>query len=146
MQHARQDELAAEFERLYAEIARRARPIRFEPNADVWLSDDGATVVAVVEIAGVDPPELRVGIDDNLLYIVGRRNDRERPPRGTVLMKEIEYGEFAKKIYLPSAVDHEGATAAYGDGLLTVKLPVSRHQARGARCTELHMIVRRITA
>jgi HSP20 family protein len=146
MRSIREDELAAEFERLYAEIARRARPIRFEPNADVRLSDDGSAIIAVVEIAGVDPAELRVGIDDGVLYIVGRRSDRERHRRGSVLRKEIEYGEFAKKIHLPLSVEHENATASYTDGMLTIKLPVTARSVTSGRCTELQMIVRRITA
>ncbi len=138
--------MADEFERLYAAIARRARPIRFEPNADVWISDDGTVLHVSVEIAGADPSELRAGIEDGYLYVLGRRTDRERPRGGSVLMKEIDYGEFAKKIHLPVTVDHEDATAAYRDGMLTIALPISVRSTAPDRVTELRMIVRRVPA
>jgi HSP20 family molecular chaperone IbpA len=140
----RQDELAIEFERLYAEIARRARPIRFEPNADVWLEERGTTIVVTVEIAGADPAEMRVGLADGCLYVVGKRIDRLRPRSGSVLMKEIDYGEFAKKIHLPYTVERERATAAYHDGILTISLPVAQRSLVPPGFTELRMIVRRI--
>ncbi len=84
------DEFFAEFDAMFAELARKARPGGFEPNADVYLTRDGTTLIVNVEIAGADPTELRVMVEDRRLYILGRRLDRERTARGSVLMKEIE--------------------------------------------------------
>ena len=93
----RQDEFFAEFDAMFVELARRSRSGRFEPNCDLFLSDDGETIVVSVEIAGAEPAELRVGVDERYLFIVGRRVNRDRSVLGSVFIKEIEYGDFVKK-------------------------------------------------
>jgi len=140
------DDFFAEFDAMFAELARRSRPGRFEPNADVYSSPDGTSIVVNVEVAGADPADLRVTVEERRLYILGRRYDGERADRGSVLLKEIEYGEFAKKIHLPVAVDFDGATASYRDGILTIRLPVSESASQPARRTEIRMTVRRTPA
>jgi HSP20 family protein len=138
------DDVCGEFDAMFAELARRVRPGRFEPNCDVYLSDDDAALVVKVEIAGAEPSELRVLLEERYLFIVGVRNERERGGRGSLLMKEIEYGDFVKKIHLPTPVADSGATALYRDGILTIRLPVSKESYRPTRRTEIRMTVKRI--
>jgi HSP20 family protein len=137
------EDFFAEFDAIFAELARRARPGQFEPNTDVFFSADGTLVVVNVEIAGAEPAELRVMVEERLLYVIGRRSDREGKPRGSMLMKEIEYGEFVKKIHLPVAIAYEEAAASYRDGILTIRLPVSEGLPQPTHRTELRMTVRR---
>jgi HSP20 family protein len=137
------DDFFAEFDAMFAELARKARPGGFEPNADVYLTSDEGTILVNVEIAGAEPAELRVMVEERRLYILGRRYDRERAERGSVLMKEIEYGDFVKKIHLPVAVAYDDATASYRDGILTIRLPVSADASPPRRRTEIRMTVRR---
>lgn len=113
------DEFFAEFDALFAGIARKAKPGGFEPNADMYLSADGRSLLVNVEIAGADPTELRVMVEERRLFIIGRRIDRERAARGSVLMKEIAYGDFIKRFHLPMAVAYDDAAASYRDGILT---------------------------
>jgi HSP20 family protein len=140
------DEFFAEFDAMFAELARKARPGGFEPNADVYLTDDESTILVNVEIAGAEPAELRVMVEERRLYILGCRYDRERADRGSVLMKEIEYGDFVKKIHLPVAIAYDAATASYRDGILTIRLPVSADSSLPKRRTEIRMTVRRVPA
>ncbi|GAC1303166.1 MAG: hypothetical protein NVS2B3_12410 [Vulcanimicrobiaceae bacterium] len=140
------DDFFAEFDALFAGLARKAKPGGFEPNADVSLSSDGTVLSVHVEIAGAEPSELRVMVEERRLYIVGARNDRERATRGSVLMKEIEYGDFIKKLHLPVAVAYEQATASYRDGILTIRLPVSEEALLPRHRTEIRMTVQRILA
>jgi HSP20 family protein len=137
------DEFFAEFDAMFADLARRARPGGFEPNADVFLSADGETILVDVELAGADPAELRVMVEERRLYIVGRRLGRERGTRKSVLMKEIEYGDFVKKIHLPMAISYEEALASFRDGILTIRLPVSEDSLLPVGRTEIRMTVRR---
>ena len=140
------DEFFAEFDKMFAGLARRSRPGGFEPNADVFLTADGSTIVVNVEIAGAETTDLRVMVEERRLYILGRRCDRERAARGSVLMKEIEYGDFAKKLHLPVAIAYDDATASFRDGILTIRLPVSEDALLPTARTELRMIVRRTPA
>ncbi len=140
------DEFFAEFDALFAGLARKAKPGGFEPNADVYLSADGSFLSVNVEIAGAEPTELRVMVEERRLYILGRRYDRERAARGSVLMKEIEYGDFVKKLHLPVSVAYEEASASYRDGMLTIRLPVSEEALLPTHRTEIRMTVKRILA
>jgi HSP20 family protein len=138
------DEFLTEFDAVFAEFARRAKPGRFEPNVDVALSADERTLLVTVEIAGADPSQLRVMVEHRYLYILGRRPDNDRAARGSYLMKEIDYGEFAKRIHLPMPVAYEDATAIYRDGMLTIRLPVSSDVPLPYNRTEIRMIVKRV--
>lgn len=140
----RHDDFFTEFDAMFIELARRSRTGRFEPNCDVFLTDDGESLVVDVEIAGADPAELRVGVEERHLFILGRRTRRDRAVPGAVLMKEIEYGDFVKKIHLPVAVSYDRATASYRDGMLTIRLPVSGAAPLPRPRTEIPMTVTRI--
>jgi HSP20 family protein len=140
------DDVFAEFDKIFAGLARRARSGAFEPNADVYLTADESTIVVNVEIAGAETTDLRVMVEERRLYILGRRLDRERAARGSVLMKEIEYGDFAKKLHLPVPVAYDAAVASFRDGILTIRLPVSMDALFPNSRTEIRMTVRRTPA
>jgi HSP20 family protein len=141
----RQDGLEAEFDRLFADLARRAHHGRFEPNADVYVDRDRDRIVVVVELAGADADSLRVGIDERHLFIIGVRTDRYGSS-GSIHQKEIQYGEFVKKLYLPAPVDDRHGSAVYRDGILTISLPLAPHASFPTRRTEIRMVVQRTLA
>jgi len=130
----------------FFELARRWRPGRFNPNTDVFFDAQSQRVVVHVELAGADPESLTVSADDSALYITGRRTDRDAAGcRGlSMLQKEIEYGEFVKKVYLPGPIDVDETTAAYKDGILTITVPVGSRESRAVRAG-LRMTVRKIS-
>jgi HSP20 family protein len=86
-------------------------------------------ITVVVDLAGVDPGDLRVDIVDSVLMVEGvrPRSEPERPRSYYHL--EIEYGPFERRIALPEDVDTEHARASYDRGLLTIVLPLA---AKGA--------------
>ncbi|MDQ2681663.1 MAG: Hsp20/alpha crystallin family protein [Candidatus Eremiobacteraeota bacterium] len=118
----------------------------FEPNADVFLDEEGGRVIVNVELAGADPESLRIDVDERHLFIIGRRGDAPRLHCGSFLQKEIAYGDFVKQLHLPVAVRYEDVEAAYADGILTVYLPVSATDYIPTTRTEIRMIVKRTLA
>jgi HSP20 family protein len=139
------DEFSAEFDRMFADLARRARIGHFEPNADVYVDEGRTQILVHVELAGADADSLRVGVDERTLYIFGRRVERADQRPGSILRKEIEYGEFQKKIRLPFPIDHSDARATYRDGILSITVPVSKTEDFPTQNrTEVRMVVRRI--
>jgi len=123
----------------------RPRLSHFEPNADVFVNDGTATAVVTVEVAGADPESLRIEIDDERgLLISGRRREPDRSRAGSFAQKEIAYGDFAKRVHLPIAVECDGATATYADGVLAITLTLAPTAYRPTSRTEIHMIVKRI--
>jgi HSP20 family protein len=136
------DEIFRQFDRAFGARAHG----RFEPNTDVYVDEQGERMVVHVELAGSDGSDLRVALDDRYLYIVGHRSDRGDNRSGSILRKEIIYGEFFKKIPLPSPVDFAGSSATIRDGILTIALPLAAHDRFPTITTEIRMTVTRTLA
>ena len=119
---------------------------RYEPNTDVFIDEEHGRLVVKVELAGADAENLRVAVDERHLIIIGRRIDATRFTRGSFLQKEIEYGEFSKKIHLPVAVEYETVSATYGAGILTISLAIAATEYVPTSRTEIRMIVKRTLA
>lgn len=140
------DDLVREFDRLFAELSlpltRHARRGSFNPNADVYLTDRGRTVMVRVELAGVNPANVKLVVEGASLYLAGFREPDIRRAEA-VLQKEIEYGCFLKRIQLPSTVVVEDAKADYHAGTLSIKLPVSNSShIDGLDRHEIRMVIR----
>jgi HSP20 family protein len=100
-------------------VARRG----FRPNVDCIRSEDPAELHVVVELAGVEPEQIKVVAADRVLVVAG---ERSRPPvSGRYQQMEIEYGPFQRRISLAEPVDPANATATYDRGLLTIVLPIA---------------------
>lgn len=134
---------AIEFERMFAP---RAAHGRFEPNTDVHLDEADDAFVVHVELAGADAETLRVAVDGTYLFIAGRRAPRDVSRDASLLRKEIQYGDFVKRIRLPIPIDERDAVAAYRDGILTIRLPLARTQKFPLMRTEIRMTVKRTPA
>ena len=128
------------------EFVLRPRLGAYEPNADLFIDEEGRHLIAVIEAAGADPDTLRVGVDERYLVATGRRREPAPLRRGSFVQKEIAHGEFAKRIPLPVAIEYEGVTATYEDGLLVVVAPIAATAYMPTARTELHVIVKRINS
>ena len=121
----------------------RPRLGQFEPNADVVVDEERGRVVVALEIAGADPESLRVSVEDRQIAIGGRRLEAIRLRHGSFIQKEISYGEFAKRIALPVAVEYDDVIANYADGVLTIALTISPTAYLPTTRTEIRLIIKR---
>ncbi len=138
----RQDPFFAEIDRTFGLRAHG----RFEPNTDVFIDEARQRLVVHVELAGSDGNDLRVAVDEHFLYIVGNRTDRAQNRSASILQKEIQYGEFFKRIRLPLPVDDAGTSATFRDGILTIELPLGNRDRVPVVRTEIRMTVKRTLA
>ena len=122
------DRLQGEIEELFADLWQvpRFAGMRsgFRPAVDVWLTEDPPQLVVVVELAGVDPASIELGVEERALRIAGNRG-RPRVPGQVYQQAEIEYGHFERRIPLEQNIDAAAATAAYDAGMLRITLPVA---------------------
>ncbi len=95
----------------------RVRPIP----VDLYETDD--SVVAKTALPGVNPDDVEVSVNDDLLTIKGETKHEEKEEREHFLRRELSYGAFGRTLPLPAAVDAEKATAEYEGGVLTITLP-----------------------
>ena len=86
-----------------------------------------------VVLAGVDPADVHIVVDERALLIAGHRRRRHPEGRLSYHLLEMEYGLFERRIGLPEHVDPEGARAVYERGLLVISLPVAAAPPRRER-------------
>lgn len=103
------------------------------PAVDIIENDLGIVIRA--ELPGIDPKDVSVTIDDNILTLRGERHVEEEAKKENFHRMERAYGVFARSFTLPAHVDASKVTAEFKDGLLTVKLP--RSDAAKSRAIEI---------
>ncbi len=101
------------------------------PAADVYRSKDGWIVK--VDLAGVQPHDVDVIIDGDLLRISGSRRDGFCGEGVSHYQLEITYSRFEKMIRFPRSIEHASIERDYHDGLLILHLREESEQARAAR-------------
>ena len=83
----------------------------------------GDQYFVVVDVPGADPADVEVSVERNVVTITVQR----RPtfaPGDTVLIDERPRGEFVRQLYLGDSLDSSKLTADFGNGVLTLTVPV----------------------
>lgn len=120
------DRLESGFERTLDTIFRSVNPMfadcdqPWNPQMDVYETPEEFIITA--EIAGVDKEELDVEINHKAVKISGRRLAQPRSAGASYRLAEIQYGDFERVIYLPTAIDPEVVSATYTNGFLHLRL------------------------
>ena len=85
-------------------------------------------VVIRCDIPGVDPSDVRVKVEGQLLTITGER----KPPREisdeAYSIRGVTYGRFERSVVLPEGIDPGAVKAAYQRGVLEITVPRSATQ------------------
>lgn len=95
---------------------------------DVFEEKDQVTVK--MSLPGINPNDLNLSVDDDLLSISGEREEEQEVDDKEYYSKEIRRGSFSRIVELPTAVDAAKAEASYSDGLLCIALPKLPTQER----------------
>jgi HSP20 family protein len=91
------------------------------PAVDVF--EDPQAVKIVVEIPGVNPNDVKLSIENNILTIRGEKKQVAEEKTDRVHRYERSYGVFERTFALPNTVDPDRIEAKYDAGVLTVVLP-----------------------
>lgn len=94
--------------------------VAWSPSLDISESEERITVKA--ELPGVDPRDIDVSIDGDVLTLSGVKQEENEERREGYYHAERRFGSFRRSILLPSAVDREKVSAEVEKGVLTVKL------------------------
>ncbi len=87
---------------------------------------EGDEIVVHATLPGVDPDEIEVSVEENLLTIKGStKASEETGERKDVdyLVKERRTGSFQRTLRLPKTADTDKARPHYDNGVLTVSFP-----------------------
>lgn len=91
------------------------------PSVDVVESKDAITLKA--ELAGMDPSDISLEVEDNVLTVSGERRFQEEVDEDKYYRIERRYGSFSRSIALPQGADPDKIDAQYENGVLVVTVP-----------------------
>lgn len=94
------------------------------PFPPINVFQQGADIVAIVELPGVDKNDLQIQAKENTIRIAGKKAV-DLPEGVSVHRRERIFGEFDRTISLPIQLDPNGIKAEYQDGILALFLPRS---------------------
>ncbi len=96
----------------------------FIPAIDVYTEKNN--LVVEVPLAGIDPKDVEVTIENNVLTIKGKSEKKTEVDEKNYYRKEMRHGSFYRSIALPEAVEGDEAKAEAENGMLKVMLPKAK--------------------
>jgi len=125
--------LQGEVDKMFLEMLQGERLPRYgkaslRPNTDVYFDARAGAVVVKLEVAGIDPSEIALEIEDGVLRVSGTRSD-QRHPDAVYQQMEIDYGRFQRTVALPAEADPSQASANYNAGFLEILIPIRTRSA-----------------
>jgi HSP20 family protein len=97
------------------------------PAVDIYEKD--GNIVLKAELPGVDPKDVDIRVENNLLTLRGERKFDNEVKRDNYHRVERSYGSFSRSFTLPNVVDTQNIKAEYRDGVLHMTLP-KREEAK----------------
>lgn len=91
------------------------------PSMDVYQTKD--SVVAEVSLAGVDPRDVKVTVENDILTVKGEKKEEKETKEKDYYCKEIRSGSFMRSMSLPVHVKADKAQAESKDGMLKITIP-----------------------
>ncbi|MFA5993381.1 MAG: Hsp20/alpha crystallin family protein [Parcubacteria group bacterium] len=95
--------------------------VDFTPAIDVY--QDKNNVIVEAPLAGVDPEKVDITIENDVLTISGKTEEKEEVKRENYYRKEVRKGSFSRSVILPMSVKADQAEAHSEKGILKVTIP-----------------------
>ncbi len=122
------DELTEHIDRVFNQLMQRPffrfRSIEYWKPA-INLYETPTAYYMCIDLAGIDPKQTELKVENNLLVLRGARTIPTPPSKepAKIHVLEIDHGGFSRTISVPENVDTDRIEANYRKGLLWVKLP-----------------------
>ncbi|HET9465854.1 MAG TPA: Hsp20/alpha crystallin family protein [Gemmatimonadales bacterium] len=87
------------------------------------VSEDSNGIRITMELPGVEPDDVRLSLENNILTIRGEKKQQFEQKDERVHRFERTYGTFERTFVLPSTVDPEQIEARYENGVLMISIP-----------------------
>lgn len=97
----------------------------FTPAIESYIDKDAKTYHLRASLPGVDPKEVQIHAQGNMLTISGERQVKRSGKDLDLHYEEISYGAFERTLTLPEGVEADKLTAEYHNGVLELTAPVA---------------------
>ncbi|MHC4661353.1 MAG: Hsp20/alpha crystallin family protein [Planctomycetota bacterium] len=98
-----------------------SREAGWSPRLDI--SETETEFVVKADVPGVDPKELDISLEDDILTVSGEKKEEHEEKEENYHRIERSYGSFSRSIKLPSNVDSSKIEAGSKDGVLKLVIP-----------------------
>ncbi len=96
-------------------------PASFQAHIDVV--DEESNLRVSVELPGMTKDDVHLTVEDDVLTIHGKKENKEESKENGVFRTERFYGFVHRTVPLPRNLDHAKAEATFDRGVLTVRFP-----------------------
>jgi HSP20 family protein len=93
----------------------------FRPAVDIYEDESGVHLKA--DLAGVDPKDIKVHIDNGVLTISGERKEQKEHNDKGYHRVERFYGSFSRSFSLSDELNDDDIDARFDNGVLSLNLP-----------------------
>ncbi len=122
------EQMQRDAEQVFNRMAHLKKANAAEANATAWMpsvdiEEQNDCYLLAADIPGVDPKEIEISVDKNILAIKGeRRLVQSEEDKGFKRVERV-FGQFQRRFTLPDNVDVDNITATGENGVLSVRIP-----------------------
>ena len=95
------------------------------PAVETYVDKEGKKYVCRIALPGVEPKDVQLHAQANLLTIRAERKLTHRAKEAELFEEEIAYGVFERILPLPEGVNVDKLTAEYVNGVLEIAAPIA---------------------
>jgi HSP20 family protein len=99
------------------------------------VSEDENALQITMELPGIDPDDVRLSLENNVLTIRGEKKAQFDENNERIHRSERVYGVFERTFVLPNTVDPDRVEARFENGVLMIRIP----KAERARPREIRV-------
>ncbi len=114
------------FDRFFNDLD-HAYPLNFQESGSLSprtdLAETDSTYYIDVDMAGVNQKDIELKIENNILNIKGKREEKEEQKGRDYYIREHYYGSLQRSLSLPANVDSDNVKAKFENGVLHIEIP-----------------------
>src|SRR3989449_8680123 len=122
-----QDQINRVFKDVLERTGEESSLTAWAPAVDIYETEHELVVKA--DLPDVDPKDLDIRVENNLLTIRGERKFEKKVNEESYLRLERSYGSFARSFTLANTLNPDAIKAEYHNGVLTLSIP-KREEAK----------------
>jgi HSP20 family protein len=104
---------------------------------DIDISEDEKGIHVKADLPGIDPKNVDVNIEGNILTLRGERKDEREEKQENYRRVERTFGSFSRAFRLPETADTEKVGAHFKNGVLSIDVPIKPDAQRQAKRIEI---------
>ena len=116
------ERMRREMDRIWDRFSRESSTHEHHWNPSLDLVETEASLVAEVEVPGINPDDINISVTADMLTVTGEKKQETGEQGKNYHFMERAYGRFSRSIPLPTAVNPDRVEARYKDGILTITM------------------------